>query len=81
MGSVDTVRRTCDARIWPSWAPGWVHCGSGIMPDGRCIQYGHPDHAGRCIPGKCMFGHAHCEVADSPVRVGDTEMVPAIEEG
>lgn len=30
----------CQAMIWPSWAPGWVECGS-VLTGGRCEKYGH----------------------------------------
>jgi hypothetical protein len=30
----------CREKVWPSWAPGWVSCGS-VLRDGRCEKYGH----------------------------------------
>jgi len=30
----------CRALVWPSWAPGWVRCGS-VVTGGRCERYGH----------------------------------------
>jgi hypothetical protein len=66
IGTWETERRTCQARIWPPGALRWMTCGSDIRPDGRCGRHGHPDHESRCGSRTvCAFGHAHCPVIEA----------------
>jgi hypothetical protein len=30
----------CREKVWPSWAPGWIECGS-MLRGGQCEKYGH----------------------------------------
>jgi hypothetical protein len=30
----------CREKVWPSWAPRWVECGS-MLRGGQCEKYGH----------------------------------------
>lgn len=45
--------RRCIATIWPSWASGWIRCGSP-MRHGRCVQYGHTDQGCEPPSGRAM---------------------------
>lgn len=38
----DNGQDGCRERIWPSWAPRWIRCGSAVNPEtGRCAKYDH----------------------------------------